>query len=469
MMVFALPWVVGLAFAAALAITALHLLSVRRPPELLLPTARFLPEREVRAVSRTKRPSDVWLLLLRVALLLSAGVAIAEPSWQTRASGTVVLVVSDASVARDTAALDRLLALENTTRPARIVYVFADSQRVGLPDVSALLPLAVRSAAQLVQHDASIDSLDLHLFARDAAIDTAAYGAWRAVWPGRVTTHVAAGSLKRGAVVIIDERGQPITGSPAGRREADRADDIVRVALTWHAARLTGLSDGAAAPPDTLRFDRGDIVDDGSTDTGATAAASGRVDRAAMESRPGSRRGVRLSWPANGIPAGWVPQRARDSVSAIAVSGRALQGPWEVTALPADTINVRPLAWWSDGRVAATERRVNGWCDRQISLVDVSAGDVLLSSSANALFDRLLGPCHADTTVAPVALVVRAVDGAARAPAQAFRRSATDRTRDVMASSVPVTPWVTVGLLLLATVLLFVEWRVRREPPGSTT
>jgi hypothetical protein len=452
MMTFALPWVVGVAFAAALTITALHLLSVRRPPELLLPTARFLPERDVRAVSRTKRPSDVWLLMVRVALLLAAGAAIAQPSWETRASSDVVLVVADATVARDTAELGRMLGLANMTRPTRIVYVFADSQRLGAADVGALFPLAVRSAAQLVQHDATIDSLDLHLFARDAAVDTAAYDAWRATWPGRVTTHVASASPTRRAVVVVDARDQRVTGSYQGRD--DRGDDVVSVAVAWHAARLTGLAGGAAAAPDTLQFDRRDVVD------GASAGGG----PAPMAPADGGHRGVRLSWPANGIPAGWVPPRVSDSASAIAVSGRALPGPWVVTALPADTLNVRPIVWWSDGRVAATERRLNGWCDRQVSLVDASAGDVLLSSSANAVFDRLLGPCAADTALIASALGVRAVDGTTRAPAKDFRRSTSDAAR---ATAVSTTPWVTPLLLSLATVLLLVEWRMRREQPEA--
>jgi hypothetical protein len=470
MIAFGLPWVLGVAVAAALTITALHLLSVRRPPELLLPTARFLPERDVRAVSRTKRPSDVWLLLVRVALLLAAGLAIAEPYWPTRATGDVVLVVADATVRRDTVALERMLGLAQTTRPTRVVYVFADSHRVEVGDVAALLPLGVRSAAQLVQRDATIDSLDLHLFAREAARDTAAYGAWRAVWPGRVTTHVAAAASDRGPVVIVDQRGVGLTGSAAdqretagddlraeprdARRDARRdamvdasRDDIVRVALAWHAARLAGATRDSAARPDTVVLDRRDVSE------GTPADAR---DERAVE------RGVRLSWPASGVPRGWVAKREPDSVSAIAVGGRALRGPWAVMSLPADTVSLMPLAWWSDGRVAATERRVGSGCDRQIALVDASAGDVLLSSSANALFDRLLGPCAAETTVAAAALVVRAVNGTGRASAQHFRRPTSDAPRSVMTRT-SGTSWVTPLLLFLATALLFVEWRVRRE------
>ena len=62
MIALALPWLFGAALAASAVVAALHLLSVRRPPELLLPTARFLPERDVRAISRTRRPSDLLLL-----------------------------------------------------------------------------------------------------------------------------------------------------------------------------------------------------------------------------------------------------------------------------------------------------------------------------------------------------------------------------------------------------------------------
>ena len=77
MISFAMPWLFGGALAAALAITALHFLSVRQPRVLLLPTARFVPERDARAVARQAKPSDLLLLLLRVIALLAAGAAAA--------------------------------------------------------------------------------------------------------------------------------------------------------------------------------------------------------------------------------------------------------------------------------------------------------------------------------------------------------------------------------------------------------
>ena len=106
---FALPWVLGVALAGVLAISALHLLSVRRPPELLLPTARFLPDRDVRAVSRTRTPSDVLLLAVRIGALVAAGLAAAIPAWTSRARERVVMVVADGGVVHDTVAMRALV------------------------------------------------------------------------------------------------------------------------------------------------------------------------------------------------------------------------------------------------------------------------------------------------------------------------------------------------------------------------
>ena len=67
---FAIPWIAGAAIAAAVAVTVLHLLSVRQPRVMRLPTARFIPARDARAVARQARPSDRWLLLLPVETTL---------------------------------------------------------------------------------------------------------------------------------------------------------------------------------------------------------------------------------------------------------------------------------------------------------------------------------------------------------------------------------------------------------------
>src|SRR5262245_53869585 len=73
------PWLVGAGAIAALGIVALHLLTTRRPPPAPLPTARFVPESEVRAVSRARRPTDLLLLALRVLAVMAIGAAFAQP------------------------------------------------------------------------------------------------------------------------------------------------------------------------------------------------------------------------------------------------------------------------------------------------------------------------------------------------------------------------------------------------------
>src|SRR5690606_33686669 len=78
-MSFALPWIFALGAATAVGVVALHLLSTRRPPERPLPTARFVPESDLRAVSRTSRPTDLLLLALRVLAVLLIAAAFAQP------------------------------------------------------------------------------------------------------------------------------------------------------------------------------------------------------------------------------------------------------------------------------------------------------------------------------------------------------------------------------------------------------
>ena len=102
---FAIPWLVGAGVVGAAVITTLHFLSVRRPPELLLPTARFLDEGRVRAVSRSAQPSDLLLLMLRVLALLLASAAFAAPRWVSHSHRVARLIVADAAMRADSATL----------------------------------------------------------------------------------------------------------------------------------------------------------------------------------------------------------------------------------------------------------------------------------------------------------------------------------------------------------------------------
>ncbi len=241
-MTFALPWVFGVAVAAAMVVTALHLLSVRRPPEFLLPTTRFLPDRDVRAVSRTRRPSDVWLLLARVLLLLLAGLAIAQPRWKSSARTGVRLVIVGPGILRDTAAITAHVmrdARRVDDATMRVALIFADSSMTGA-DLTALFPLAMRSAAELAQGDVTLDSLELHVLTAEPGIDDRAAAAWRAAWDGRVVVHRpredASVDARRGReVVLVDARGNVLRDALPGS-----TDDVAVILshLQWSLRRL---------------------------------------------------------------------------------------------------------------------------------------------------------------------------------------------------------------------------------------
>src|SRR5687768_17892044 len=94
-----------LAGVGTLVAVALHFLSVRKPPAMILPTARFVAARDVRAVSRSTRPSDLLLLLLRVLALWCAAVALAGPRWTGGARYVGHVIVADALMRADSASV----------------------------------------------------------------------------------------------------------------------------------------------------------------------------------------------------------------------------------------------------------------------------------------------------------------------------------------------------------------------------
>ena len=159
---FAMPWLFGGALAAALAITALHFLSVRQPRVLLLPTARFVPERDARAVARQAKPSDLLLLLLRVIALLAAGAALAGARCGAVGARRSFIVVIDAAQRADSAALLRAArtapARDGTEAEAlRVLWVSGVSDDPGVAITAAIRESARQ--AQWSQHSSGHDQI----------------------------------------------------------------------------------------------------------------------------------------------------------------------------------------------------------------------------------------------------------------------------------------------------------------------
>ena len=467
MMVFALPWVFAAALVGVLAITALHLLSVHQPPERLLPTARFLPEREVRAVARARRPNDLLLLLVRIALLFAAGAAAAGPVWRAGRGHTVRVAIAGSEIARDTAAMRRLLGAG--TRETRTVFGVVDRPRA--IDDAAVFPTAWRVVADAIRDDARVDSVELHVLLRTAVDSSdAGWRAWRATWPGRVVVHTvapeplataAAGTSRR--VVVREWRsGRGGDGGAGG-------DDVVAVAMRWHAGALNaGALNAGALNAGALNAGRGagdaPRIDSVVLVRGEVPAedADGPVVRGAR---------IRVIWPTQGVPRGWTLTAtarrygAGDSVAAVVAGELAILGPWHVPAVPPRAVDnaAQPIAWWSDGRVAALERRSTSGCVREVAIVPDAASDALLSASARGLFARLLAPC-VDPTPVPVAALQRSqVDGGAFASATALRERMADD------GALSTRGWIVPVLLALALLLLLVEWRVRARVTARAT
>ncbi len=183
--------------AAAAVVVALHLLAWRRPTPVRFPTARFVPPSAVRAVSRAFRPTDVLLLLVRVAALLLAGLALAGPVVSPARSGVARVVVVDASrrVASLPAALDSARA--HAAGADEVVWVRVDSVAAVSSDsvrgerseargrLSAGLVAAVRAANRLERSRERVEIVVVSPFAAESW-DAATAGI-RDAWSGAIT------------------------------------------------------------------------------------------------------------------------------------------------------------------------------------------------------------------------------------------------------------------------------------------
>ncbi len=426
---FAMPWLFGGALAAALAITALHFLSVRQPRVLLLPTARFVPERDARAVARQAKPSDLLLLLLRVIALLAAGAALAGARCGAVGARRSFIVVIDAAQRADSAALLRAArtapARDGTEAEAlRVLWVSGVSD-----DPGVAITAAIRESARQAQANPALAELSLTVVLPETVRSRRSWDAWRGQWP-------------------------------AGIR-------VVRPALTDSTASVApGVGTVRVVPAATNRGM--DVVDAAFASRGASAnrarAASDAevvIYRAASDGV--ARAGVTVLWPASGVLAGWRAAPSMDSVGAVAAGGMALVAPWVRTALPpALSDSVRAIAWWSDGVAAAVERGRGTSCVREVAIGLTEGSDLLLSPAADGLLRAVRAPCGGIGVPAPREPSANS-GGAVRsayAPASGFRDRGT-----ALRTTRP--EWLATALLALAFVALLAEQVVRRESAGT--
>lgn len=263
-MTFLFPGWLVLAGTAALAVVALHLLNRQRVRERPFPTARFVPDASVRSVSRTLQPTDVALLLLRVATVLLVGLALARPAG-TPPRRTATIVLADRSPATDSAAVDRAVA-RMVSPPDTVIEMKG-------------LTAGIISARKAAMHlSAGADSVALIVVsAVPAGLWDAATASIRASWPGRILVVPVTAAPIRFPLVTTDA---PVDG-------------VVRAALARLGRRGAGETVHLRWPPPGQPSD---------TATGVYAAGAAMIGR--VPRWPVSVEGARaIAWFVDGTPA----------------------------------------------------------------------------------------------------------------------------------------------------------------------
>ena len=152
-------WLNPLALAGLLASAGpviVHLLRRERAPRIPFPSLRFVREARTAAV-RVRLPSDIWLLVLRVAIIAGAAVALAQPlfvtpsrreSWDARVSRAVVVDVSPSMAAAGASAAEAAAAERRDA--AFAVRIDAARLRDGLDQAVEALGSAPPSRREIV-------------------------------------------------------------------------------------------------------------------------------------------------------------------------------------------------------------------------------------------------------------------------------------------------------------------------------
>jgi hypothetical protein len=374
-MTFLAPWALWAAAAASAIIVALHVLASKNPRVTPLPTARFIPDLPLRATARALRLSDVLLMLLRVAVVILAGLAFARPvlTRATRPVGRVVMVDRSPAASRREA----VDSAAKYYRDGDVAFMFnGDAHqlsgkfplngvtgeslaRESRSSLSAALAAGMRAASSL---RGKADSVELVLVSSFGADEfDAATSAIRAAWPGRVRLVRLKEPVPRyGEQVYHEVRGTLL-------------DDPVRAALAFASHLDTG-----RIKTDSVRIDRGNLA---SADTTRT------------------QYGLTLvRWPAV-LDSSGLRARARVDTAGAVIAGEGNQHIVVVSPFVRrfDPSPGRVVARWADGAPAATERKMMNGCVRDVAIPLPRAGDLALRESARRLVAALGAPCDFDS------------------------------------------------------------------------
>lgn len=427
-MSFLFPGFLLAAGAIAAGAVLLHFIVTREPDQLALPTARFAPERIIQARARKFEPGDLLLLLIRVALVLAVGAALAGPVIAPPRRELIRIVMLDRSraVASPGEAADSARALLGTGDP-------------------------------LVLFDSSATVLERHVSDSLAALAGATV-------PGRISTALIAALRTASRIRDRADSIELVLVSPLVGEEVDAATDSIR--SRWPGGiRLVPVAPSTAAPLSrvTLESDPRDPLGmaippaAGNSSRGAVRVLrrpAGSAD-SAWVNQPGR---VLVVWPADsGVPPEWT-SRIPDTAGAVMAGGVVVVAPFVRRGRLRSGRGDLVVARWVDGEPAAVESPLGQGCIRAVAINVSGAGDLVLDSRFGRLVSALTRPCDGAPDYRPLE------------PAARTRLAGDDRVLRTAAAGIApaervATPWSR-WLLLAALLLMGLEAVARRKAAG---
>ena len=389
-MSFLYPGMLWLGAMASAAVAALHFIVTRQPRSDVLPTARFVPDSAVKAVSHSDRPTDLLLLLLRILAVMSVAAGFARPVLGSYGEPKARIILADLSrssqdirsvadsVTRYFREGDILVGFDSAPRllehPDSIRNIVSSSNAGSL---SAALVLAIRSASRLRERADSIGLTVVSAFpggSWDAATDTI-----RSLWPGSIE------------IVRVAARQDTVLSQPGSLAANFSSDDPLRFSVA-----LAGKQSGAG---------------------------SVRIIRSGLLPAQKNDREVLLHWPIGDRPV-FARTTASTAHGALIAGSTVVVAPFVTVAdFPADSLKgTRIIARWEDGSPAAVQHAAAGGCVRSTNIPVTAKGDLVIRPEFISIVSALTRPCAgvASFVSASEAALLRLKGGSAAAPRAAF-------------------------------------------------
>jgi hypothetical protein len=416
---FLLPSALVFGAIAIIATIAAHFITRSRPRPEPLPTARFVPDRPLRARARTLSLADVGLLMLRLAAIAALAAAVAAPI-RTAARGRVLRVIA-ADQSRAVAAIGEVRdSVRAVARTGDFVLAFDTSASVvsgarldslaasrAPGSLSTALTAAIGMAGRATARADSVELVIVSAFASEEMDD--ATRRIRESWPGRIRL-VRVARATRSTDPIRVESLVP-------------SDDPIVAAIA-----LAGFH-GA---PGSIRLIRGQP----SSNDSAWARSADHV---------------LLHWPATRSDASWPARDRVDTVGAVTSTATVvarLPRVWNV-----DPSAGRPIARWIDGEPAAAERPLGDGCVRDVAILVDPASDLTLRPAFRSFLQGLLTPCGGARSSTPLpAGILDSLRGVGPLVPSSVLRDPHETT----------SSW-TAWLLAVGALLLIVELAARRQ------